>query len=80
MYNRTNRVDGPRKIFRWTLYLIYIMVAKTRGVCPKFGHPGLTLLFTKFRFMQVKNCFATIVNGLSVLKLLELSNGDLLFS
>ena len=30
--------------------------------------------------MQVKNSFATIVNGLSVLKLFQLSNDDLLFS
>ena len=30
--------------------------------------------------MQVKNSFATLVNELSVLKLFQLSNGDLLFS
>ena len=32
------------------------------------------------KLWQVKNIIATIVNGLSVLKLFELSNGDLLFS
>ena len=31
-------------------------------------------------FLQVKNSFATIVNGLSVLKLFQLSSDDLLFS
>ena len=30
--------------------------------------------------VQVKNSFVTIVNGLSVLNLFKLSNGDLLFS
>ena len=24
VYNRTNRVDGPRKIFRWTLYFSFV--------------------------------------------------------
>ena len=50
-----------------------------RVVCPNFGHPALTPSFTKYRFLQVKNSFATNVNGLSVLKLFQLSNGDLLF-
>ena len=49
-------------------------------MCPNFGHPALTALFTKYKFLQVKNSFAIIVNGSSVFKLLQLSNGDLLFS
>ena len=51
-----------------------------RVVCPNFGHPALKSSFTKFKSMQVKNSFATRVNKLSVLKLYQLSNGDLLFS
>ena len=50
-----------------------------RVVCPNFGHPALTPSFTKYQFLQVKNRFATLVNELSVLKLFQLSNGDLLF-
>ena len=49
-------------------------------MCPNFGHPALTLSFTIFNFLQVKKSFATILNGLSVLKSFQLSNGDLLFS
>ena len=49
-------------------------------MCPNFGHPALTPSFTKYNFFQVKNCFATLVNELSVLKLFQLSNGVLLFS
>ena len=54
----------------------------TMIVCFNFGqwHPALTSSFTKYKFLQVKNSFATIVNGLLVLKLFQLSNGDLLFS
>ena len=33
-----------------------------RVVCPNFGHPALTSSFTKK--LQMKNSFATIVNGL----------------
>ena len=40
-------------------------------MCPNFGHPALTSSFTKYEFLQVKNSFATIVNGLSVLKLFQ---------
>ena len=47
---------------------------------PNFGHPALTPSFTKYKFFQMKNSFATLVNELSVMKLLQLSNGDLLFS
>mgnify|MGYP000279282549 CR=1 FL=1 len=52
----------------------------TRVVCPNFGHPALTPSFTKYKNFQMKNSFATLVNELSVLKLFQLSNGDLLFS
>ena len=51
-----------------------------RVVCPNFGRPVLTLSFTKYKLFQVKNCFATIMHGLSALKLFQLSNGNLLFS
>ena len=36
-----------------------------RVVCPKFGHPTLTSLFTRYELLQVENSFATIVNGVS---------------
>ena len=42
-------------------------------VFPKFGHPVPTPSFTKYSFV-------TIVNGLSVSKLFQLSNDDLLIS
>ena len=51
-----------------------------RVVCPNFRHPALTPSFTKYKFLQLKTSFATLVNGISVLKLFQLSNGDLLFS
>ena len=53
-------------------YLLYMVV------CPNFGHPALTPSFTKYNFLQVKTSYATIVNELSVLKLFQLSNSDLL--
>ena len=51
-----------------------------RIVCHNFGHPALTSSFTKYKFLQVKNSFEENLNGLSVLKLFQLSNGDLSFS
>ena len=47
-------------------------------VYPNFWHPALTSTFTKYKFLQAKNCCATIVNGQSVLKLFQLSNGALI--
>ena len=49
-------------------------------MCPYFGHPALTSSFTEYEFLEVKNNFATILTEVSVLKLFQLSNGDLLFS
>ena len=46
--------------------------------CPNFGHPALTLSFKKYKLLQAKKSFA-IVNGLLVLKLLELYNGVIYF-
>ena len=51
---------------------------KQQGSVPK--HLALTLSFTKYKFLQMKNNFKTAVNGLSVLILFQLLNGDLLFS
>ena len=42
-----------------------------RVVCPNFGHPTRTSSYTKYKFLQVKNSFATV--------LYQLSNGELLF-
>ena len=46
-------------------------------MCPNFGRPALTPSYAKYKCLQVENIFATIVNELSVLKLFQLSNGDL---
>ena len=46
-------------------------------VCPNFGNPVLT--FTKYKILQVKKGFATIVNELLVLKWFQNSNGDFFF-
>ena len=47
-------------------------------VCPNFGHsPALTSILTKYNFLHGS---ATSVNGVSDLKLFQLSNGGLLFS
>ena len=51
-----------------------------RLVCPNFGHPALTLSLSKCKFFESENSFATIVNGLSILKLFQLLIGDLYFS
>ena len=51
----------------------------SKVVCPNFGHPDLTLHFTKYKFSHVQKSFATIVNVLSFLQLFELPNSDLLF-
>ena len=65
------------KNFRALKIVIFHLCAKnSRVVCPNFGHPALTSSFTKYEFLQVKNSFATILNELSVFKLLQLSNGD----
>ena len=51
-----------------------------RVAYPNFGHPDKTSFFTKYKFLNVKNYFATIVNEPSVLNLFQLSNDDLLYS
>ena len=38
----------------------------TSVVCPNLGHPTQIASFTKYKYFQVKNHFAAIVNGLSV--------------
>ena len=48
----------------------------SRVVCHNFEHPNLTSSFTKYKILKMKNSFANIVDGLSVLKLFQLSNGD----
>ena len=54
--------------------------AEPKVVCPNFGRHALTSSFAKYRFLQIKDCLAKIVNGLPVLKLFQLSNGVLLCS
>ena len=50
-----------------------LLTQHIRVVCPNFEHPALTSLFTKYKFLQMKNSLATFVNELSVLKLFQLS-------
>ena len=57
-----------------------IHLCASQGVCPNFGHPTLTLSFTKYKFLQGNNSSATIGNRLLVLELFQLFNGYLLFS
>ena len=63
------------------------MTFNSKVLCPKFGHPTQTSVWTPYtnfgHLLQVKslflhgnNNFATIVNGQSVLKLFQLSNGN----
>ena len=59
---------------------VWLLVILGRVVCPNFGHPVLTSSFTKYTFLLVKNSFTTFVSELPVMKLLQLLNGDLLFS
>ena len=61
---------------RLSKVISYKQYRGTRVVCPIFGHPALTSSFTKYNIIQVKNNFLTILNGPSVLKLFQLSNGD----
>ena len=49
-------------------------------MCPNFGHPALSSSFTKHNLWQINTNFAINVNELSVLKLLQLLNCDLLLS
>ena len=66
---------------RWFISQYSIMnsiISHTRVVCLNFGYPALTSSL-KDIFLQVKNSFSRLVNGRSVLKLLQLSNCDLLF-
>ena len=67
-----------RNTVRCTVNVQFKVLSKV--VCPDFGHHALTSSVTKYECQQVKNSFPTIVNGLLVLKLFKLSNGDLLFS
>ena len=48
--------------------------------CPNFGHPAQTSSFTKYILLQAIFFSSTNVNELSVWKLFQLWNGDLLFS
>ena len=56
------------------------MCKLNRVVSSNFGHPAPTSSLTKYELLQKKNNFAIIVNELSVFKLFQLSNVDLLFS
>ena len=59
-------------------YLFFRICAEKINYTINFGRPAQTL--TQYKFLHVKNNFATVVNDLSVLKLFQLSNGDLFFS
>ena len=77
---RISSYENVKNILRKFFSKLWKETKKTRIACPNFGHPAQTLSFTKHKFLQVKNNFETIMNGLPTLKLFQLSNGDLLFS
>ena len=73
------RLNGPANIFSSSPFKFWYFVSdydwrKLIRQC------ALTSSFTKYNFLQVKNSFAIILNGPSVLKLIQLANGDLFFS
>ena len=47
-----------------------------RVVCPNFGNSALTAIYEMI-VLQLKNSFATLANGLSVLKLFQFLNGGM---
>ena len=67
VYDSGKRTNAKGKSIFSILGVVYL----------NFGQPALTLSFTNLIFLQVNNSFATIVNGPSVLKLFQLSNGDI---
>ena len=69
--SRSKSVDASTNSFHCEMSL---------GVaCPKIGHRALTSSFIKYKFLQVKKRSAIIVNKMSVLKLIKLSNGNFKF-
>ena len=68
--NSLLKVD-TNDVFLFVFFLATIVSNKV--VCPNFGHTALTSSLTKYKFLQMKNSFATIVNESSVLKLFQLS-------
>ena len=79
MYSARGSI-GMTSAFPGTETARYVINKKYMIVCPSFAHPALTSVFRKYKFLQVNNSFATIVNELKVLKFVLLSNGALLFS
>ena len=71
---------NPTSMDALMVFIIIIMVIPAtiyRVECPNFGHLALTSAFTKYNIFHI---VLRIVNGLSLLKLFHLSNGDSLFS
>ena len=55
--------DMQTETKEYTTYTrITVLQIKDRVVCPNFGHPALTPSFRKYKFFQVKNTFATLMN------------------
>ena len=92
VWNISNLFILQFRLYVWDLFLYrpldpplycafeYKNKARTgRVVCPNLGHPALTSSFTKYNFFQIKTSFATFVNDLSVLKLLQFSMAIYIF-
>ena len=47
-----------------TVHLIGFVLICNWVVCPNFGHTALTSSFTKYKFLHVKNSFATFLDEL----------------
>ena len=80
LYPATNgSLQGdPRNMKVLIEYEVHKLKSKqSREVCPNYGHLALTLSFTEYKFLQVKNDFKTLVIGLPVLKLFNISKSDL---
>ena len=50
------------QVLRYGMFTNVSKLKKYRVVCPNFRHYALTPSFTKYKFLQVKNSFATLVN------------------
>ena len=77
MFSREVDEGGGYSQGRHTLQLTVRQSLPIRTIKLRTPYPNSS--FTKYKFLQVKNSLLTDVNQLSVLKLFQPLNGDLLF-
>ena len=81
----TDNTRKPLSFLQWSpfgvqeYFIISLQVTHVEGQCALISDT-LPFFLHLHKFVQSKDSFAISVNVLSVLKLLQLSNGDLLFS